>query len=224
MALIQRMLLRLGFILALIGSAQLQAGGNPKDIQALRDLLQPITSLSANFTQQITDAEGFEIEVSEGLFEVAQPAKLRWHITQPMPQQIISDGSTLWVFDPDLEQVIIQPFNRDIAATPAILFSGDLDQLDKAYFVREDSVGLFTLTSERAGSLFSSMQIRFVNQQPVLISLTDNLEQTTTITFSKLQINPAINADRFIFEVPPEVDVINNLKGNVNSTLDSNAN
>ncbi len=207
MAFIQRTL----FLVCLIGSSQLQAGGKAEDIQALRDLLQPITSLRANFTQQITDAEGFELEASEGLFEVAQPAKLRWHITQPMPQQIVSDGSTLWIFDPDLEQVIIQPFNQDIAATPAILFSGDLDQLDSAYFVRENAAGLFTLTPERAGSMFSSMQIHFIDQQPALISLTDNLEQTTTITFTELQINPAISADRFIFEVPPKVDVINNL-------------
>jgi len=212
MALIQRTLL----LACLCCTTQLQAGGTPEDIQALRNLLQPITSLSANFTQQITDAEGFELEASEGLFEVAQPAKLRWHITQPMPQQIISDGSTLWVFDPDLEQVIIQPFNQDIAATPAILFSGDLDQLDRAYFVREDSAGLFTLTPQRVGSLFSSMLIRFVDQQPVLITLTDNLEQTTTITFSDLQINPQITADRFIFAVPPGVDVINNLTSNLN--------
>lgn len=217
MALIQTARLPLRFILrfilgfiSLMGSTQLQAGGSPEDIQALRALLQPITSLSANFTQQITDVEGFELEASEGLFEVAQPAKLRWHITQPMPQQIVSDGSTLWIFDPDLEQVIIQPFNQDIAATPAILFSGDLDQLDRAYFVREDSAGLFTLTPESAGSLFSQMQIRFIDQKPASISLTDNLEQTTTITFTDLQINPTLSADRFIFEVPPEVDVINN--------------
>lgn len=211
MALIQRMLL----VLALIGSTQLQAGGNPEDIQALRDLLQPITSLRAEFTQQITDSEGFKLEASEGLFEVAQPAKMRWHVIQPMEQQIISDGSILWIYDPDLEQVIIQPFNQDLAATPAVLFSGDLDQLDRAYFVREESSGFFTLTPERAGSLFNRMQIQFVDQQPLSISLTDNLEQTTTIKFTALQLNPVIRADRFIFDVPADIDVINNLQGNV---------
>ena len=53
---------------------------------------------------------------------MAQPARLRWHITAPLEQQIITDGNLLWLFDPDLEQVVIQPFDRDIAATPAILF------------------------------------------------------------------------------------------------------
>jgi len=202
-------------IIGLICCSQLQAGGSQEDIQGLRELLQPITSLSAQFTQRITDAEGFQLDSSVGLFEVAQPARLRWHVVEPLPQQIISDGTTLWIYDPDLEQVIIQPFNQDIAATPAILFSGDLDQLDSAYFVREESPGLFTLTPERAGSLFNNMQIEFVNRRPVSIALTDNLEQTTKITFTELQINPAISADRFVFEIPVNIDVINNLQSHL---------
>jgi outer membrane lipoprotein carrier protein len=216
MGLIRRAVL----IIGLICCSQSQAGGRAEDIQALRDLLQPITSLSAQFTQRITDAEGFQLDTSAGLFEVAQPAKLRWHIIEPLPQQIISDGSTLWIYDPDLEQVIIQPFNQDIAATPAILFSGNLDQLDSAYFVREESPGLFTLTPEDAGSLFNYMQIEFVNQRPVSIALTDNLEQTTKITFIALQINPSISAERFAFEIPANVDVINNLPSRFEKNAD----
>jgi outer membrane lipoprotein carrier protein len=211
MAFMQRILQ----IFGLFACTQLQAGGNPEDIQALRDLLQPITSLSAKFTQQINDPEGFTLETSEGLFDVAQPAKMYWHVTAPMVQQIISDGSKLWVFDPDLEQVIIQPFDRDIATTPAVLFSGELDQLDRAFYVRKESSGLFTLTPQRAGSLFKQIQITFVSQQPVSIVLTDNLDQITVIKMTELQINPAISADRFIFEIPSDIDVIDNTQSSV---------
>jgi outer membrane lipoprotein carrier protein len=187
-----------------------QAGGEPEDIQALRNLLKPITSLSAKFTQEVSDADGFLLQASEGLFQVSQTAKLRWIVEQPMQQQIISDGETLWVFDPDLEQVIVQPFNQDIAATPAILFSGDLDQLDAAFIIREQAAGQFVLTPEQSGSLFNSMEIIFVDQQPVSISLTDNLEQVTTIAFTELVLNPNLAANLFVFEIPSGVDVINN--------------
>ena len=105
-----------------------------------------------------------------------------------MPQQIISDGISLWIFDPDLEQVIVQPFNQDIAATPAILFSGDLEQLDRAYFVREQSAGHFKLTPERAGSLFSSMQITFVDRQPTSITLRTIFEQTTKFALASCRL------------------------------------
>lgn len=193
-----------------VACGKLQADDNAEDVLALRNLLEPITSLSAHFTQQITDADGFELESSSGLFQVSQPAKLHWQVMQPMPQQIISDGISLWIFDPDLEQVIVQPFNQDIAATPAILFSGDLEQLDKAYLIEKQSAGHFKLTPERAGSLFGSMQITFVDRQPTSITLTDNLQQTTKIDFSQLEINPPLSSDQFVFQIPDGVDVINN--------------
>ena len=200
----------LTLIISLSAAINSHAGGAAEDIQQLRDLLQPITSLSARFQQQITDADGYELQNSEGLFEVSQPNNLRWVVEMPMPQQIIADGETLWIYDPDLEQVIIQPFNEDIAATPAILFSGDLDQLDQAYFVTKLAEGHFELKPERGGSLFDSMIIRFDQAKPASITLTDTLGQTTHISFSQLELNSSLPGDQFVFQLPDGVDVINN--------------
>jgi outer membrane lipoprotein carrier protein len=195
---------------ALSLAPQTWSGGTPEVIQQLRDLLQPITSLSARFQQQITDGDGYKLQASEGLFQVSQPNRLRWVIETPMPQQIIADGVTLWIYDPDLEQVIIQPFNDDIAATPVILFSGDLDQLDDAYFVTQLAEGRFELKPEQGGSLFDSMTIAFDGTKPASIALTDTLGQVTRIRFTELDINPALSGDLFVFEAPDGVDVINN--------------
>jgi outer membrane lipoprotein carrier protein len=191
-------------------SFNIQAGGNAEDIQQLRNLLQPISSLSAQFKQQVTDADGFQLQQSEGLFQVAQPNNLRWIVEQPMPQQVISNGLTLWLYDPDLEQVIVKPFDASIESTPAILFSGDLTRLDSAYFIRQLSPDVFQLTPEQEGSLFSELQIIFVDQLPASISLTDSLEQVTRITFSDVRLNPSLPAALFEFEIPGDIDVINN--------------
>ena len=201
-------------LLLLALSPQLQANTteseNPADILALRSLLEPIRSLSAEFNQQVTDASGFVLDSSEGLFEVAQPARLRWQITAPLEQQIVTDGNLLWLFDPDLEQVVIQTFDRNIAATPAILFSGDLDQLDSAYFIRRQAEGLFSLQPEEVGTLFSRLEISFAGSQPAALAITDSLGQVTTIKFSQVVLNPPVNPDRFIFKIPEGIDVINN--------------
>ena len=191
-------------------SFNIQAGGNAEDIQQLRNLLQPISSLSAQFKQQVTDADGFQLQQSEGLFQVAQPNNLRWIVEQPMPQQVISNGLTLWLYDPDLEQVIVKPFDASIESTPAILFSGDLTRLDSAYFIRQLSPDVFQLTPEQGGSLFSELQIIFVDQLPASISLTDSLGQVTRIAFSDVQLNPSLPAALFEFEIPGDIDVINN--------------
>jgi len=195
---------------SLMLSFNIQAGGNAEDIQQLRNLLQPISSLSAQFKQQVTDADGFQLQQSEGLFQVAQPNNLRWIVEQPMPQQVISNGLTLWLYDPDLEQVIVKPFDASIESTPAILFSGDLTRLDSAYFIRQLSPDVFQLTPEQEGSLFSELQIIFVDQLPASISLTDSLEQVTRITFSDVRLNPSLPAALFEFEIPGDIDVINN--------------
>lgn len=201
---------KLVLIFCLSIAANAWSGGSAEDIQHLRALLQPIGSLSARFEQRIVDADGFELQNSTGVFQVSQPNRLRWQIESPMPQQIIADGVTLWVYDPDLEQVIIQPFNQDIAATPAILFSGDLEQLDRAYFVRQLSENSFELQPEQGGSLFSRMIITFDGSAPSSLTLIDNLEQTTTIGFSQLELNPVLPDGQFVFEIPDGVDVINN--------------
>jgi outer membrane lipoprotein carrier protein len=197
-------------LISLMLSFNIQAGGNAEDIQQLRNLLQPISSLSAQFKQQVTDADGYQLQQSEGLFQVAQPNNLRWIVEQPMPQQVISNGLTLWLYDPDLEQVIVKPFDASIESTPAILFSGDLTRLDSAYFIRQLSPDVFQLTPEQEGSLFSELQIIFVDQLPASISLTDSLEQVTRITFSDVRLNPSLPAALFEFEIPGDIDVINN--------------
>ena len=207
---IHRLLLTVLSTLLVGISLQASAGGKVEDIQRLRDLLQPISSLSSQFNQRINDADGFELQASEGLFEVAQPNKLRWIVKHPMPQQVISDGITLWVYDPDLEQVIIQPFDKDIAATPAILFSGDLDSLDSVYFVEQLAEGSFLLTPEEEGSLFRSTEIQFDGAKPSFIVLTDTLGQITRISFTGLKLNPPISADQFVFKIPLGIDIIDN--------------
>jgi len=207
---LHKIALPLFLFFALVFTTNSWSGGAQEDIQQLRDLLQPITSLSARFEQQITDGDGFELQASEGLFQVSQPNRLRWVVETPMPQQIIADGLTLWIYDPDLEQVIIQPFNDDIATTPAILFSGDLDQLDDAYFVTQLAEGRFELKPEQGGSLFDSMTIAFDGSKPASIALTDTLGQTTSIRFSQLELNPVLPGDLFVFQAPDGVDVINN--------------
>ena len=197
-------------LLPLLCSMSAHAGGDPEDIQQLRNLLQPITSLAAQFEQQITDANGLELQGSKGLFQVAKPNSLRWTVEHPLPQQVISDGITLWVYDEDLEQVMVQPFAGNIQSAPAMLFSGDLQALDSSYFVQQLSAGQFLLTPEQGGSLFSSVQIDFDNLLPLSIVLTDNLGQVTRISFAEVDYNPVLPPDLFIFDIPSGVDVIRN--------------
>ena len=145
------------FLALLIGGSNV---ANSDSIsEKLSALLRPIESMSANFTQQLFDADDSELELFEGVFKLAKPGKMLWHIKQPMEQKLVSDGEVLWIYDPDLEQVVIESFADKIKSTPIALFNGQVADLDSRYTITqqhtERSTEIFTLSPKDTSSLFS---------------------------------------------------------------------
>ena len=179
-------------------------------------LLKPIQTMSANFTQHLLDLDGSEVESFQGTFELAKPGKMRWHVKQPMEQQLVSDGNILWIYDPDLEQVVIENFTDKIKSTPIALFNGEVADLDQRYITTMESVSsdteLFTLTPKDPESLFSRIDIVFDASMPKSIGVTDTFDQRTLITFEELKVNLLLDSSVFSFTIPAQVDVINNVQ------------
>ena len=172
--------------------------------------------MSANFTQQLFDADDSELELFEGVFKLAKPGKMLWHIKQPMEQKLVSDGEVLWIYDPDLEQVVIESFADKIKSTPIALFNGQVADLDSRYTITqqhtERSTEIFTLSPKDTRSLFSRIDITFVDSVPQSIAVIDTFEQRTLIVFDKLSVNPLFDPSIFSFIIPNQVDVINNVR------------
>jgi outer membrane lipoprotein-sorting protein len=55
---------------------------------------------------------------------------------------------------------------------------------------------------------FKWVRLGFDGATLKFMQLADKLGQTTTLEFTQLQRNPAIDASRFTFTVPPGADVI----------------
>lgn len=198
------------FTIVLSGSLSAQGNATASASQQLQQLLQPISSLSAQFKQQVIDANGLEAQRAAGLLQLAQPNKLRWIVSEPIPQQLISDGQTLWLYDEDLQQVVVQPVDSNIDSTPIMLFSGDLQRLNLTYSVLQTAKGVFELTPKKNESLFVSIRLRFSDKVPRSLVMTDNLGQITRINLTSVSVNREIPADLFIFKIPDDTDVIRN--------------
>jgi outer membrane lipoprotein carrier protein len=202
------------FLALLIGGSNV---ANSDSIsEKLSALLRPIESMSANFTQQLFDADDSELELFKGVFKLAKPGKMLWHIKQPMEQKLVSDGEVLWIYDPDLEQVVIESFADKIKSTPIALFNGQVADLDSRYTITqqhtERSTEIFTLSPKDTSSLFSRIDITFVDSVPQSIAVIDTFEQRTLIVFDKLSVNPLFDPSIFSFIIPNQVDVINNVR------------
>lgn len=201
-------------VLMLFACAPLVVSADERAVSQLKALLQPLITLQADFSQKVLSVDGYEIQRSNGEMQVARPGKLRWIVAAPMEQWLISNGQTLWLYDPDLEQVIIKPFQQSIAETPAMLFSGGADQLDEHYTVSVNESGTeaeYILKPLISGGLYESITLSFEGGSPRAIII-DSLEQRTEIILSQVSVNAVLSSEQeaalFGFIPTPGIDIL----------------
>lgn len=65
--------------------------------------------------------------------KVERPGKFYWETVSPSKQTIVTSGKTVWIYDPDLQQAVRQSLDDQVADTPALLLSGNTNQIMKSY-------------------------------------------------------------------------------------------
>ena len=177
----------------------------------LQDFLEGLSTLTAQFQQQLFDEYGELIETSEGDVAISRPGKFRWSYHSPYSQLIVTDGETLWIYDADLEQVSVNPFTNTTAGSPAQLLVGELD-IDEHYSSteRRDDSGVIwiSLTPHERATQYDNIDIAFDNDGLTAMRLRDNLNQLTVIDFQALAHNVDIAPENFYFVPPDGVDVM----------------
>lgn len=63
-----------------------------------------MSSFHASFTQKVTDGSGNAVQDGQGDLWVKRPNLFNWHMTQPDESVLVSDGKTLWFYNPFVEQ------------------------------------------------------------------------------------------------------------------------
>ena len=185
-----------------------------KAVNALAQKLKNITSMQGRFAQVISDHEGEDIQISEGHFKVRKPGLFFWQVLPPYEQTVMSDGNSLTVYDPDLEQATVYS-DSSWQNTPASILSGDVEQLEAEYTIalaeQSKHEATFELTpKEKEDNAFEVLRFSFFKEKLSKLSFLDKLGQTTTVDFSKVKINKPIADKVFAFDAPEGTDVIVN--------------
>ncbi|NBQ68828.1 MAG: outer membrane lipoprotein carrier protein LolA [Nitrosomonadaceae bacterium] len=93
-------------------------------INSLKNFIQQTRTVRANFSQTLYDKSARTVQESKGTMQFERPEKFRWTYDQPYEQLIVGDGSKVWFYDRDLNQVTERPFNIAIGSSPAALLAG----------------------------------------------------------------------------------------------------
>ena len=166
----------------------------------------------AAFTQSVSDAQDHILEKNGGEVLLARGNRFFWHIFEPYEQQLISDGTQIWQYDADLEQVVVREFNDDQQASPTLILSGDVERLAKRYDVEllesSESSSHYSMKPTNEHDLFASLELIFEKATPVQLVLRDSFGQSTVIDFIEIEMNPTIDEAAFNFSPPDGVAVI----------------
>jgi outer membrane lipoprotein carrier protein len=179
--------------------------------RALLDrFLTETRTMTASFTQTLKASDGKLLQESKGEFYLQRPGKFRWNYTEPYPQEIVSDGDNVWVFDVDLEQVTVQPQGQTQNNTPMALLQ-NRQSLEDAFEIHErgSDSGLYRieLVNKQDDADFDRVMIGLDQTGLRFLQLHDQFEQTTHIFFTELQSNPELDSAIFEFIPPEGVDV-----------------
>ncbi|MBE0404201.1 outer membrane lipoprotein chaperone LolA [Halomonas citrativorans] len=179
--------------------------------ERLTERLEPLESYQATFEQQILDGSGQRLQSARGEMWLSRPGMLRWEVEAPYTQVVVSDGNDVYLYDPDLEQVTVQPMDDRVTHTPALLLSGSINDLTASYDVvyeQESGEDVFTLIPNSADTLFEELSMAFDNDTLTELWMMDSTGQKTLIRFSDITQNGSIDRGLFNFEIPEGTDVI----------------
>ena len=180
-------------------------------LDRLRAFIRDTQTARTAFTQTVTDKAGRIVQRSNGEFTLSRPGKFRWSVDKPYRQLVVGDGERVWIYDEDLNQVVVRKAGEAIGSTPAALLAGR-DNVERAFTWRElppsgglEWLGATPLSNEAA---FAEIRLGFDAKSLAALELSDAFGQKTVVRFGDVDRNPSLAADAFKFIPPKGADVI----------------
>jgi len=187
-------------------------------VDGLESTYGKMNDLKADFTQVAKNKSLGQDVKAEGTVYLKKGGKMRWEYKSPSPQQIVSDGTYLWVYTPELNQVNKGDAPRALAG-PAGSFLQGLGKVREEFTVRflnpatkTDGSGrpVLDLTPKKPTPLLTRLVLTldpkdYVVRQAVLY---DQLQNTVTMSFNRVVLNPALSDTLFVFTPPKGAAVV----------------
>jgi outer membrane lipoprotein carrier protein len=209
-------------IVALVLSGMpMPAGAQELDqvVDGLEATYGRMTDLRAEFTQVARNKSLGQDVKAEGTVYLKKGGKMRWDYKSPSPQQIVSDGTHLWVYTPELNQVNKGDAPKALAG-PAGSFLQGLGKVREEFAVRflnpankTDSSGrpVLDLTPKRPTALLTRLVLTLDPKENYIVRqavLYDQLQNTVTMSFTRVAVNPGLGDTLFAFTPPKGTAVV----------------
>ena len=189
----------------------LPVSANPNS--ELSNILNEMNSLTGDFKQKVLDQNGATLQEVSGQFFFKKPNLFKWDYLEPSKSQLISDGELLYLYDPDLKQVVISQLKKLGGVSPAMLLvNRDIKSLFEISIIKDKKGNNWfkAVPQEPEKANFKEVFINFFQKELKSMRIIDSFDNTTEIQFIKVSLNTDINEAIFLFNTPEDIDIIKN--------------
>ena len=187
-------------------------------IEVIQKQYQSIRSFSGRFIQSshLADTET-EPKIAKGFVSYKRPGKMHWLYESPEEQLLVTNGQTMWLYDPLLENVTVQKLEKITEGT-ALSFLLGLGNLQADFIYRHISknllIGQDGLIVElepkksTANLAFIQLHVHPETYNLQTIALMDQQDNYRTIKLMNMNYNLEIEDNFFEFTVTNDMEVI----------------
>jgi outer membrane lipoprotein carrier protein len=194
----------------LVAFALLPGAASAGGLDQLKAFVDGTRSGKSSFQQVVTGKDRRD-RASAGTFSFQRPGRFRWSYDKPIEQLIVGDGTKLWIFDRDLNQVIVRSQAAALGGSPAALLAGD-NALERNFTLTdagsESGLAMVEARPKSADGSLSRVRIGFRDNLPRRMELLDAFGNSTVLTFDHFERNPALDPALFAFTPPAGADVV----------------
>ncbi len=181
--------------------------------------IEATQDLQGDFTQTVYSNNS--IDISNGKMWISKPGKFYWDYQTPMAQKIISNGTKVWQYDLDLEQISVRGRDELVGDVAMNILTGTrhvneffrvssatFEQIPVSLKSYVQGAEIYQLTPLNEQDGYDLVWVMMKNNALYGMSVDGGNGQQTVLIFNNLKRNVGIPASQFEFTPPKGVDVI----------------
>ena len=204
--------------LLFLGSVSQPVGEEKNLLQLIQKQYQSILSFSGRFIQSSHRADTETgSKKAEGLVSYKRPGRMRWLYETPEEQLLVTNGQTMWLYDPLLENVTVEKLEKITEGTALsfLLGFGNLQTdfihrgITKNLLNGQDGLILELEPKKSTANLaFIQLSVNPETYNLQTIALMDQQNNYRTIQLKNVKYNLEIQDSYFEFKVTNDMELI----------------
>ena len=184
-------------------------------LQRVQRAYQALDGFQGRFEQEDRRSDG-DVLTAQGSIAYRKPGQMRWEYDPPNEQLLVTDGETVWLYDPLLDNVTIESLAEVAPGTPLTFLLG-AGELTRDFRCRpltwpppQDGLTYLELVPREPIPTLESIQLGVRRKTAALVVLVmiDPQNNARIVRMKDIAYGVVDLPETFVFEVTDEMEVI----------------